>query len=346
MPVEVLIVANVTVPLDRATDGMERSSFELIEILSMRKDLRLSVIAHFDSQLPSFVTLLPVTSMGCCKEYIAFGDGPAKWDHVANDCGILSALVQARGMHLIHDLSSSTSACIYAAAQNIPVVKTLRLHPSHPSNALTADCRMWTVHISRSQAGRDRWSDANRSSVIYDAIPVEVPSDVMRTNRVLSVGRVEARKGHDVAALVAGWLGQHIAIVGRVTEPEFAKRLTNTNAVTLLGERSRNEVLREVARSSALIWTPRIAEPGGRVVVEALRLGVPVYAFPFGIAEDIVTLQHLDPEDFQYEGVPLYHIRSLPIIWKDASETLSNSYSALYSRLLNERATISRKAWS
>jgi hypothetical protein len=68
-----------------------------------------------------------------------------------------------------------------------------------------------------------------------------------------------------------------------------------------------------------------------------LRLGVPVYAFGFGIADDIAHLQKLRPTEYRYRDVPLYCIRSLPLLWMEAETNLVTSYGQLYRRLTEER---------
>jgi hypothetical protein len=73
------------------------------------------------------------------------------------------------------------------------------------------------------------------------------------------------------------------------------------------------------------------------VVVEALRLGVPVYAFPFGLAEDIIKMQSINPESFLYEGLPVYRIEALPSMWyTGGSQAFVSPYLSLYEKVLDQ----------
>jgi glycosyltransferase involved in cell wall biosynthesis len=331
MAIDILVLANILSPLHTATDGMERSTYDLITILAGRRDLKITVVAHPATQLPAGISLVGVEVPSCPTEYFKYGDGHAKWEHIANDCGLLRVISRLNRRAVVHDLSSSVSSCILSSVQGNAVIKTIRLQPAHPSCSLTADGRAWTIYISHFQRNMDRWSNPKRSSVFYDLIPAPLSADGGEPrDSLVSIGRVEPRKGHEAAVRVAQHLGKPLLIIGRIADADFASKLEKASDVTLVGEASAIDVFKHIRQSSGLIWTPAIPEPGGRVVVEALRCGVEVFAVPFGLAADIIEAGIATIQMERIAGLSIYRLRDLPAAWHFTAADVADWHARLY----------------
>jgi glycosyltransferase involved in cell wall biosynthesis len=337
--IPVVLIGNVLEPLDKASGGMERSTLELARILSERPEVRLTLITNSGTETMRNIQMIrcrPVVE--CPSDYVLHGDGISKWQHIANDAAILEALLSLDEIGVVHDQSSSVSACVLASRKACSTLKTLRLLPSHPGCRLTVGRRAWTVYISRFQQQMDGWNSPGQSSVIYDFVPYTC-SDVRKdVGRVLSVGRVEHRKGHDIAARVAAAMGKQLHVIGKLKDEPFAKSLAD-NHIVIRGEMEPASLMREITNSEALIWTPRTPEPGGRVVVEALKCGVPVYAVRAGIAADIIdagNTSRITP-CLRVSGIDLFRLDELPKFMNFDRNFVAESHIALYRMLFDDR---------
>lgn len=311
---------------------MERSTYELIRILSAHAGLQLTVIAHAETHLPPNVSLLGTRVEPCPSEYLLHGDGRSKWDHIANDSAILEKFVSLQSHDVIHDLSSSTSSCILAYKRHLPIVKTLRLMPAHPSSRLTLNRRSWTLYISRFQRQADQTQSGCDWSVMYDFIP-GYPKLHVENHTFVSVGRVESRKGHDIAAAVAAALGGRLVVIGRVVDESYADQLRTRFGATVLGELPHPAVVEHISKAAALIWTPRIPEPGGRVVLEALKAGIRVYAARLGVACDILEMDDTNKPRFQFDGIPIFEINDIPSFLLFDEFCVAEKHCALYTHV-------------
>ncbi|HEX2190190.1 MAG TPA: glycosyltransferase [Longimicrobiaceae bacterium] len=344
----ILITTNVRCPLSSATAGMELSSMDLVGSLaagSAAHGWELCVVAHPDTRLPAGVTLVPAPILPCPPEYASEGGGASKWASVSGEAALQVALEGVPAPDLVHDQSEYVSVALAAWRRGLPYVRTVRLMPHHPSSAAVARIAPERVYISEYQSRHDRWGVEGRGRVMRDLVAVEpppVPPSAAAPHAV-SIGRVEPRKGHHLSAEIARREGLALKVVGPVLDPEYARRLQERGDVELLGERPREEVLGALASAQALVWCPTAREPGGRVVIESLRLGTPVLARAIGYACDLGGRRGA-PAHCSTKGLdwpfpePLVRITALGSDWPSSRTEVADAHRRLYGDLLAARA--------
>lgn len=278
--------------------GMEESFSDYLKIISKHYECFPDIQFYapcFDDSLPIFPNMtyfnLPVNREACPSEYVTYGDGKSKWEHLLNDKNIFSIIMSCVSeIDLIHDQSSSTLPALLGSHLKIPVIKTIRLPNFHPSASLVWDCLAGKIFLSKSQVKFYSRPRIGLHEVISDYyIPVFSSRTISKSNRLICVGRVESRKGISAAVTTAVKLGKEIDFVGEVIDSRLANEICNRfgGRVSFLGPKPITEVHTLIEKSEALVWIPDFPEPGGRVVIEALKLGTNVYAKTIGYAQDI-----------------------------------------------------------
>jgi glycosyltransferase involved in cell wall biosynthesis len=149
------------------------------------------------------------------------------------------------------------------------------------------------------------------------------------------VGRVEPHKGHHLAARIASALHRTLKVVGPTTDKRYADALASTSDVELIGSAKRDVVLDLINNAEALLWLPTIAEPYGRVIIEAVKLNTLVIARPFGVVSDLIEagVAHTAHTDIErsFSGVgDMIYLHSVSDLLESSPEQAAKSHWDLY----------------
>jgi hypothetical protein len=148
-----------------------------------------------------------------------------------------------------------------------------------------------------------------------------------------------------LAATLAKQLGLPLTIIGPILDPRYAAQLARAGS-RLVGGITRSRTLELMRASAGLLWLPTEREPGGRVIEEALRLGVPVWGRPYGVVADIVTRRE-SHSVLRHEGEPVIHVCDLPsFLPKSASAVAREYWSIFYEISRSVRAVAGKRARS
>lgn len=107
------------------------------------------------------------------------------------------------------------------------------------------------------------------------------------------LGRLDKLKG--INLLVEAWKeikGEELLIVGTGPEEEYLKKYINDNNiknVKLIGYKKKDEAMKLLSKAKALIFPVQWYEPFGLVLIEALKLGVPIIANDIGSIFEIIN---------------------------------------------------------
>lgn len=279
----------------------------------------------------------------CPEKYIKFGDGKSKWDHLLNDKNIFNSITSYSGrIDLIHDQSSSTVPALIGKILKVPVVKTVRLPSFHPSTALVWDDLAGKIFLSKYQI--DSYTHGKLG--VFDVIPdIYIPVSSLPCNtkngRAVSVGRIEIRKGILEVCRIAASLGKQVDFIGEIIDESLVYEIKEKYGEMALfwGPMGIEKVHKAIADSDVLIWAPLFPEPGGRVVIEALKLGTKVYAKPIGYAADIYSsLKKIKLSDEESDILTNHNcvlLNSSDLIVTESAETLYlEKHINLYQKLI------------
>jgi glycosyltransferase involved in cell wall biosynthesis len=151
-----------------------------------------------------------------------------------------------------------------------------------------------TIAVSEAIAAELRAYDIPRVEVIPNVVdPVEArataaapPSFALPERFLLYVGKIEENKGARllVSAVAAARTGLPLVVLGEGTLSHAMKFDATAAGVPLVirGWAERDDVLRCLARATALVFPSLWPEPLSRVLLEALALGTPVAAMATG----------------------------------------------------------------
>ncbi len=151
-----------------------------------------------------------------------------------------------------------------------------------------------TIAVSEAIAGELRAYGIPRVEVIPNIVdPVEAlataappPSFALPERFLLYVGKIEENKGARllVSAVAAARTGLPLVVLGEGTLSHAIKFDAASAGVPLVirGWAEREDVLRSLARATALVFPSLWPEPLSRVLLEALALGTPVAAMATG----------------------------------------------------------------
>jgi glycogen synthase len=157
-----------------------------------------------------------------------------------------------------------------------------------------------TLAVSEAIAGELRAAGIPRVETIPNivdagealALARDAPSFELPERFVVFVGKLEENKGarHLVPAVAASGTGLPLVVLGEGTLAHTVKKDAAAAGVPLLlrGWAEREDVLRILARATALVFPSLWPEPLSRVLLEALALGVPVAAMETGGTAEIL----------------------------------------------------------
>lgn len=149
-------------------------------------------------------------------------------------------------------------------------------------------------YIALSRWQRDAMPRLNVVDIIPNAVDLaEYPLVEKKAGYLLFIGRMDPRKGPDVAVQVARQAGMPLVLAGKLkaeNEPYFRQTIApylddRIRYVGEVGGQVRTEVF---ANAAALLFPIRWEEPFGLVLIEAMACGTPVLAFRRGAVPEVV----------------------------------------------------------
>ena len=172
-------------------------------------------------------------------------------------------------------------------ARGLAALHTLHLPPLVPAvvaaAASTPAAQLATVSASMLRAWRAAGVDVGR--VLRNGVEdVDVP-DGAPEHLALVAGRISPEKGIEDALTAARLAGLPARVAGAVYDPAYDVDLQGAER---LGELTRLELRRVMARSAVTICAVRWDEPFGLVAAEAQMAGCPVAAYDRGAAPEVV----------------------------------------------------------
>ncbi len=143
----------------------------------------------------------------------------------------------------------------------------------------------------------ERWSPAiaprvrGRLSVVENGLELPEPSPPAADGRVLSVGRLIADKGMDVAITACARAGLPLTIAGDGPEREALEALARSldADVRFTGHVRRDDLARLYANARAVVLAARRGEGLPNVLLEAMAHGRPVVATPCAGTRDLLA---------------------------------------------------------
>ena len=201
------------------------------------------------------------------------------------------ALRVAREVDVLHSHLGARLVPIAAFAQ-APIVHTIHTSISSDMRWLLRefpDARLTVV--SRAQAAA--LAGVGSPEVITNGIDMEaMPFSAAADDYLLVLGRIEARKGVDVAIDVARAARRRLVIAGRVADRAFFEehiRPRLDDRVRWIGPVGGAEKMRLLQRARALLFPVQWEEAFGIVMIEAMACGTPVVALARGAVPEIIT---------------------------------------------------------
>jgi glycosyltransferase involved in cell wall biosynthesis len=313
------------------TGGMEISAHELAAAIhlsnSKKSEFRLILGAHPNSDLMEYKsdTLFVQPAI---DDTINFSKQKEINDTLLSE--IINRAINYYGnINLILDQTSSIVPTTLSKGHGIKCIKTLRLNSNlfDFDNGSMPDC---VVHLSKFSTTLKKFECKN--IIIYDYTHTKNIEDVSIKKQpyALSIGRVHWGKGHLEALRICKRWNLQLKVVGPIVDSNYAKDLEIGGAI-LYGGIKRSQVLNLIKESSCLFWLPQELEPSGRVVIESLKLGTPVFANKIGIAADIISLSNIPPINFE----KFYKIDHLTEQLKFSFADYGNNYLKLITDILS-----------
>ena len=172
-------------------------------------------------------------------------------------------------------------------AAGLPVLHTLHLPPLVPA-VVDAARRIPAKRLATvSESCRRSWQAVgiDVGQVLRNGVAEMRLPDMQVDDSVLIAGRISPEKGVDHALKAARGAGRPVRIVGAFYDPGYEIDLDGAD---LMGELTREELRRVMARSAATVCAVRWDEPFGLVAAEAQMAGCPVAAYRRGAMPEVV----------------------------------------------------------
>lgn len=188
-----------------------------------------------------------------------------------------------------HDAISQHAfdAPAFLQSRGLPVLHTLHLPPlvSEVVAAAATTPSKQLATVSTSSLGEWRNAGVDVERVLRNGVEdIEVPGAPLE-HMALVAGRISPEKGIEDAISAARKIGLHVRVAGAVYDPAYEVDLRSTER---LGEITRLELRRLMARSVVTICAVRWEEPFGLVAAEAQMAGCPVAAYRRGAMPEVI----------------------------------------------------------
>jgi len=203
--------------------------------------------------------------------------------------------------------------CYVARKMGIPMISHLRSQDGKTfGGAKAVFANQWVdTYIANSLPVADYWirqgADRDKVRVVFNGVEdvdvqaVNIHEELglaAETTIIICMGRLVTLKGHPVLLEAFSQLqkrtsGLHLVVAGEGEDrgklEAYADNLSLSKSVTFLGHDSRGPSL--IAGASLLVL-PSKHEASGRVLIEAMRVGVPVVGTRVGGVPDVIEHKH------------------------------------------------------
>jgi glycosyltransferase involved in cell wall biosynthesis len=337
-PRRIALLAPLWFPIEPDRGGIEQVVFLLArELVERGHDVRL--VASGDSTAPG--RLEPV-----CERHIvaAMESGDAAEYSYYEAASIARVLELAHEVDLVH--SHLSGALVpFTSLLPVPVLHTLHCPVSQDISWLAE--RFPEAHLTAV-------SQHLANSLVAGAAEAVVPNGIYMPrfhfcgepdDYLLYLGRIEARKGVQVAIDVAQQVGIPLVLAGSKTDRDFYAQHVATadpRRVRYVGRVTGPDKVELLRRARALLFPSLEEETFGMVIIEAMACGTPVVALRRGAVAEIVTpgvngfhasdVEELPPLVARVREIDRARVRA-SVIERFSHQRMADAYVALYRRL-------------
>ena len=294
-PLKIAIVAHVRFPIRPPyKGGMEAHAATLTRgLLERGHDVTLFASGDSDPELPVHATIATHYEADMpWHEYRALPYFQVRLDRIFRETMIA---VQKGGFDVVHNNCLHHWPHAWAQQRRQPMVTSLHIPPFQAlKDAVVQNRAPWLHHTVTSKQQMPLWWDKPpaTAAVVYNGIDLNTWRYAPEGNgEAVFFGRIVRNKGAGYAVRAAHLAGVPLTLYGVIEEQQFfdaevAPFLSDN--IRYGGHIEQARLATEVAKASALLFTPMWSEPFGLAAAEAMACGLPVAAFDNGAAREVI----------------------------------------------------------